>query len=374
MSTCCPPSLWHLARPPTVSTLAMAALLPATFGHSMLVQRIAPCVAFPVLDAKHAAPVGSGGLGWPWMHNPRLYLSKAMLLDSTVLRVFFGVCSWLALSKSNHMVRIVWAAWSYLHFVLKGAHSSRRCQLCKNAEMKECLLMCVLFGGVSCTIWIQLGVFMPAPAPQLFVCVCVIEKIDESVGVFARSLSWQWGPVAEECWLREGSKSQLLRVSDIGVIVCAKRPGGVIFVALTVMALSLFLLPRWASWVRQVHPGEWKQASWLCFCLPLLLINSQAHKSWFDHFKNQNNLRLFTLTRSECMTPLLACLYACLKFAYWSRSAAHMCCAAFQTSIHPDRRNAADMNAWYLHMVSVHCQQQTFKSTVRWINPEPGCL
>lgn len=43
----------------------MAALLPATFGHSMLVQRIAPCVAFPVLDAKHAAPVGSGGLGWP---------------------------------------------------------------------------------------------------------------------------------------------------------------------------------------------------------------------------------------------------------------------------------------------------------------------
>lgn len=32
---------------------------------------------------------------------------------------------------------------------------------------------------------------MPAPAPQLFVCVCVIEKIDESVGVFARSLSWQ---------------------------------------------------------------------------------------------------------------------------------------------------------------------------------------
>lgn len=64
MSTCSPPSLWHLARPPTVSTLAMSSLLPATFSRSMLVQRIAPCVAFPVLDAKHAAPVGSGGLVW----------------------------------------------------------------------------------------------------------------------------------------------------------------------------------------------------------------------------------------------------------------------------------------------------------------------
>lgn len=230
---------------------------------------------------------GSRGLVWLWMHNPRLYLSKAMLLDCTVLRVFFGVCSWLALSKSNHMARIVWAAWSNLHFVLKGAHSSRRWRLCKNAEMKECLLMCVFFlggGGVSCSIWIRLGVYMPAPAPQLFVCVCAIEKIDESVGVFACSLSWQWGPVAEECWLREGSKSQLLRVSDIGVIVCAERPGGVIFVALTVVALSLFSLPRWASWVRQVHPGEWKQASWLCFCLPLPLITTQAHKSLIRSF------------------------------------------------------------------------------------------
>lgn len=174
-------------------------------------------------------------------------------------------------------------------------------------------------------------------------------------------------------WEKAASRS----CSELATLawLCAQRDrGGVIFVALTVMALSLFLMPRRASWVRQVHPGEWKQASWLCFCMPLPLITSQAHKSWFDHFKNQNDLRLFTLTRSECMTPLLACLYVCLKFAYWSRSAAHMCCTAFQTSIHPDRRNAADMSAWYLHMVSVHCQLQTFKSTVRWLNPEPGCL
>lgn len=42
---------------------------------------------------------------------------------------------------------------------------------------------------------------------------------------FVCLLSWQWRMAGEECWLREGSKSQLFRVSDIGVIVCAKRPG-----------------------------------------------------------------------------------------------------------------------------------------------------
>jgi len=39
----------------------------------------------------------------------------------------------------------------------------------------------------------------------------------------------------------------------------------------------------------------------------------------------------------------------------------HTCAAHFQTSIHPDRRNAADINVLYLHMVSIHCELRFLK-------------
>lgn len=68
--------------------------------------------------------------------------------------------------------------------------------------------------------------------------------------------------VAEECWLREGSKSQLFRVSDIGVIVHKKTRGRVFGIAHSCGSFSL-LAAQIGFWVRQVHPGKWKQASWL---------------------------------------------------------------------------------------------------------------
>lgn len=66
--------------------------------------------------------------------------------------------------------------------------------------------------------------------------------------------------VAEECWLREGSKSQLFRVRDIGVIVHKKTRGRVFGIAHSCGSFSL-LAAQIGFWVRQVHPGKWKQAS-----------------------------------------------------------------------------------------------------------------
>lgn len=129
----------------------------------------------------------------------------------------------------------------------------------KNAEMKDCL--CSNIYNLNVTT--GAGVCVWTPAPQLFVCLCVTEeKKKMSQLAFAWSLSWQWRTAGEKCWLREGSESQLFRVSNIGVIVCAKRLGCDFFLTLTVVALPLFTPARWA-WVGQVHPSKWKQASWL---------------------------------------------------------------------------------------------------------------
>lgn len=93
---------------------------------------------------------------------------------------------------------------------------------------------------------------MPASASSTIVCLSVwIGKIDESVWTLPSRL----GREVQECWLTGGSESQLLGVSNIGVIVCAKRPG-CDFCSTHSCGSSSLHTGQMGLWFEQVHPGQ----------------------------------------------------------------------------------------------------------------------
>lgn len=81
-----------------------------------------------------------------------------------------------------------------------------------NAEMKDCLYMFGLF------ILTLIYNFNASSDSTVVVCLCAIEKIDESVGVCLLAvLAVKDG--GRRMLAKRSSKSQLFRVSDIGLIV-----------------------------------------------------------------------------------------------------------------------------------------------------------
>lgn len=352
---------YSISPDPTVPTLASAVC--HTESLDVVHQHTNPCDVFPVLNAKHADCVWSVGLesnsSWSYKTGSEcimLAYSSTILVQGNVIRLY----SWLAVSKSNHMTGIDWTAWSYLHFVLKGGHSSHRRQLCKMLKWKSAckvlffFLLRIMYNLNHLTIGIRSLNASAGLHNCLFVCfVCVGDREN-------RWVSWS---LPARCLGSEGRRQKNVGSGKVAsrscaelatlARLCAQTDWAMIFLTLTVVALRLFSLARWACGVGQVHPGKSKQASWLCLSAAF---SSYHYTLWVLSDENETVVFFNVTWMYDSTAHMFVCMFAC-----WSWSAAHMCNKAFQTSIHPDRRNATDMNVWYLHMVFIHCELQTFK-------------
>lgn len=130
---------------------------------------------------------------------------KKMLLDCLMC-----VSRWLTVSKSNHMVGT-----RLLHFVFeRGCVHVDSCYIKRWSE-KMLTQHCLQFESSSRSLTLC------ASASYSIVCLSACDWENRRVS-WSLPARWQWRMAGEECWLRGGSELQLFRVSNIGVIVCAK--------------------------------------------------------------------------------------------------------------------------------------------------------